>query len=197
LDLLSKSEVLLLQEKDVFIKKRALAKKLELILKNLSKDVEASFEKFENFQSLVKFDKPKISKGENYQGLPYFVLDCPRYFKPKSMFSFRTLIWWGKEISCSLVISGLALNTLKELVIHQSLKSDFFFCVNSTPWEHHFNDNNYLHSSVISSVTIRNQIEGHGFIKVADKMALDEIDTINTFAVNSLARFLNNLSNHG
>lgn len=36
---------------------------------------------------------PKISKGENYKGLPYFVLDQPRYFDKENIFTIRHLFW--------------------------------------------------------------------------------------------------------
>src|SRR5437762_7300116 len=36
----------------------------------------------------------KISKGENYHGLPYLILDFPRFFEHKDIFAIRTMFWW-------------------------------------------------------------------------------------------------------
>ena len=49
---------------------------------------------------------PKISKGENYKGLPWLVLDYPRYFNKEDIFAIRTLFWWGNFFSITLHISG-------------------------------------------------------------------------------------------
>ena len=35
----------------------------------------------------------KISKGENYRGLPYLVLDYPRFFEKENAFAIRTMFW--------------------------------------------------------------------------------------------------------
>jgi hypothetical protein len=41
---------------------------------------------------------PKISKGENYNGLPYVMLDYPRNFKKEKVFAIRSFFWWGTFI---------------------------------------------------------------------------------------------------
>src|SRR5580700_4684754 len=42
---------------------------------------------------------PKISKGENYNGLPYVILDYPRLFSKENVFAIRTMFWWGNYFS--------------------------------------------------------------------------------------------------
>jgi len=48
----------------------------------------------------------KISKGENHQDLPFVVLDTPFYLYEKDFLLCRTLFWWGKYCSISLIIKG-------------------------------------------------------------------------------------------
>ncbi|MBK8087192.1 MAG: hypothetical protein IPK31_04125 [Chitinophagaceae bacterium] len=43
---------------------------------------------------------PKISKGENYEGLPYVMLDYPRCFSKEDVFAIRTFS--GGEIFSAL-----------------------------------------------------------------------------------------------
>ena len=38
---------------------------------------------------------PKISRGEQYLGLPYVMLDYPRIFSKENVFAIRTFFWWG------------------------------------------------------------------------------------------------------
>ena len=49
----------------------------------------------------------KISKGENYQGLPYLVLDYPRFFFRDDVFAIRTMFWWGNYFSITLHLKGI------------------------------------------------------------------------------------------
>ena len=43
-----------------------------------------------------KIFEPKISKGENYLGLPYLILDFPKKFDDENQFAVRSFFWWGK-----------------------------------------------------------------------------------------------------
>src|SRR6187549_876336 len=49
---------------------------------------------------------PKISRGENYKGLPYVVLDYPRLFTSEHVFAIRTHFWWGNYFSVTLHLKG-------------------------------------------------------------------------------------------
>jgi hypothetical protein len=49
---------------------------------------------------------PKISRGENYGGLPYLVLDYPRIFQQHATFAIRSFFWWGHFFSSTVQLSG-------------------------------------------------------------------------------------------
>ena len=49
---------------------------------------------------------PKISKGENYQGLPYVMLDYPRLFGREDVLAIRTFFWWGHSFSVTVHLKG-------------------------------------------------------------------------------------------
>lgn len=48
----------------------------------------------------------KISKGEHLQGLPYMVLDFPRFKQGEELLLFRTMFWWGNYFSVTLHLQG-------------------------------------------------------------------------------------------
>jgi hypothetical protein len=56
--------------------------------------------------SKVLQTSPKISKGENYKGLPYVMLDYPRCFGKEHVLAVRTFFWWGHYYSCTLHFKG-------------------------------------------------------------------------------------------
>ena len=49
---------------------------------------------------------PKISKGEQYESMPYVVLDYPRLFSKEEVFAVRTFFWWGNYFSITLHLKG-------------------------------------------------------------------------------------------
>ena len=49
---------------------------------------------------------PKISKGEQYEALPYVVLDYPRIFSKQDVFAIRSFFWWGNYFSITWHLKG-------------------------------------------------------------------------------------------
>ncbi|HVS97954.1 MAG TPA: hypothetical protein VHE54_15775 [Puia sp.] len=49
---------------------------------------------------------PKISRGENYQGLPWIMLDYPRIFGRDEVLAIRTMFWWGHSFIVTLHLKG-------------------------------------------------------------------------------------------
>lgn len=88
---------------------------------------------------------PKISKGENYLGLPWVMLDHPRDFGGEDVFSVRTFFWWGNFFSIGLHLEG----RFKRIFIERlkgagELPADLHFCVSDSPWHHYFERDNLL-----------------------------------------------------
>lgn len=51
--------------------------------------------------------EPKISKGENYKGLPWVMLDYPRIFGKEDVYAIRTFFLWGHAFSVTLHLKGV------------------------------------------------------------------------------------------
>ena len=51
--------------------------------------------------------EPKISKGENYKGLPWVMLDYPRVFGKEDVYAIRTFFLWGHAFSVTLHLKGI------------------------------------------------------------------------------------------
>ncbi|MCC6759941.1 MAG: hypothetical protein IT252_01935 [Chitinophagaceae bacterium] len=50
--------------------------------------------------------QPKISKGEQYEQMPWVMLDYPRCFDKQGNFAIRSFFWWGHHFSIRLQLSG-------------------------------------------------------------------------------------------
>lgn len=61
----------------------------------------------------------KVSRGENFNGYPFIVLDCPRINDTQSEVICRTIFWWGHHWSLHFALQGKALKRLNLNAIHQ------------------------------------------------------------------------------
>lgn len=134
----------------------------------------------ENLKSLLSVN-PKISKGENYEGLPYLILDYPRQFNVNNIFTIRTMFWWGNFFSITLHLSGdykkenlkLIENVYEDLSMHR-----FYIGINENQWKHHFKKDNYLLIENLSKETFIQHSRQFNYIKLATWFSLNEINSV-------------------
>lgn len=119
----------------------------------------------------------KISKGENYKGLPYIVLDQPRLFQKEDAFAIRHLFWWGHFFSSTFFLAGMYKKQYEEQIINSYTllkEKGCFICINNDPWEHHFEETNFIAIHSLSADEFKRHIANHHFIKMANKFPLSE-----------------------
>jgi hypothetical protein len=122
-------------------------------------------------------ESPKISRGENYRSLPYVMLDYPRHFSKESTLAIRTFFWWGNFFSINLHLAGVC----KEAAI-PSLKANFAvlqhkgysICINETPWQHHFEEDNYVAMNKFTANDFAAMLNRESFIKIAKCISLQQ-----------------------
>ena len=124
----------------------------------------------------------KISKGENYQELPYVIMDYPASFSKKNIFAIRTMFWWGNFFSVSLHLSGemFQLNNDFDMLIQYLKDNDFFICINESQWQHSFEISNYSSLKSLHSKKIYEILNGD-FFKISKKIELNEWDNVPVF----------------
>lgn len=137
---------------------------------------------------LALSSSPKISRGENYRGLPYVVLDYPRIAKGEDLFFIRSLFWWGNFFSSTLQIAGHFKedNALKLAAAHAALsEKGYSVGINEDPWQHHFEDSNYQKIAALSQKDFYRVLQQQPHIKIAAFWPLSEWDTAANRLVNS------------
>lgn len=82
---------------------------------------------------------PKVSKGEQYRGLPYVMLDYPRFFSKEDVLAVRTFFWWGHHCSVTVHLKGIYLQKYLPFLL-QNLKkgklNGFRICTDGDEWNH-------------------------------------------------------------
>ena len=181
---LSEREMELVNNTDWIFTKQLIIKKVYLLLGKLHEEFKNIISEEKQFLP-AELQKPggKISKGENYKGLPYVILDYPASFSKEKIVAVRTFFWWGNFFSIALHISG---NNFKGKVLSDEaiefLKDkNFSVCINENEWQHHFDPSNFVSINEINETVVKNLSEKN-FLKIAKKTGLAEW--------NSAAKFL-------
>jgi len=100
-----------------------------------------------NLDEAITSNSPKISRGENYLGFPWMILDYPRLFSKSSVFAIRTLCWYGNSMSITLHLSGISLETFKKLILKNLFKlkdNGYWISKGTEEWDHSISNENYL-----------------------------------------------------
>ncbi|AEW03252.1 hypothetical protein Niako_7031 [Niastella koreensis GR20-10] len=125
----------------------------------------------------VLIPSPKISRGENYGGLPWVMLDYPRLFNRQDTFAIRTLFWWGNFFSVTLHLKGqykqqFQQNLLNNLPLLASRQ--FYLCVSGDEWRHEFEEDNYKPLTQMNSTAVEEILLANDFCKLSAKISLPQ-----------------------
>ncbi len=123
----------------------------------------------------------KVSRGENYKGLPYVMLDFPRQFTKDNVFAIRTFFWWGNFFSITLQLSGESLRQCLGSIqnaVDSKVFKEWYLSSGSTEWDHHFEENNYV---LIGEEKLN--IRDRPFLKLAKKIPLTQWDEAKKFFI--------------
>ncbi len=125
-------------------------------------------------------NSPKISKGENYLGLPYVILDYPREFSNNNLLFIRSMFWWGNFFSSTLQISGdyrkVYLNRLQQS-FSELAQRNYYIAVGADPWAHHFEQSNFRPIAHVSETEYLQILNNREHIKIAAKWPLEQWDS--------------------
>jgi hypothetical protein len=123
----------------------------------------------------------KISRGEQYLGLPYVMLDYPRIFSRENIFAVRTFFWWGNYFSLTLHLKGTYKNIYQhKLQEHFSFlgSNGFSIAVSDDEWRHDFAGENYVRMIDGLGTAYKKEMPEKQFLKVAVNWRLKDADQI-------------------
>lgn len=173
---LSKFETDLIQNKEWILTKRYIIDKVyELFGEMHTIYKEVSLPETYSIFDLYKNLGGKISKGENYKGLPYVIMDYPASFTKEYIFAIRTFFWWGNFFSISLHLSGKIFQVqsdFSKLFLFLKEKG-FYICINEDEWQHDFESSNYIAVSTLSENKAK-EILKRNFLKISKNLELNK-----------------------
>jgi hypothetical protein len=179
---LSPAEAALIGNAEIILTKNSIIQKTAALLAGLQEELMAESNAM-NFSS-----SPKISKGENYLGLPYVVLDYPRISKGEDLCFIRSMFWWGQFFSSTLQVAGHYKEKSLPLLssAFQALaRQDYYLGINEDVWQHHFESSNYRKLSTLPKDEYEALLHQQPHIKIAARFPLSEWDAAaNHFVTN-------------
>lgn len=112
---------------------------------------------------------PKISRGENYNALPYVMLDYPRFFSKQDVFAIRTMFWWGNDLSFTLHLKGRFRNEYQASLQHldQHKERTWYLQLSENEWLHHKAPQTHENMADLSLSVWEDYGRENDFIKIA------------------------------
>jgi len=171
---LSPAEIELMQNAEVILTKNRVLEKMKSLLESVQQK-QISYVQDYNVSNEIFKVSPKISRGENYLGLPYLVLDYPRQSSGKNFFFIRTMFWWGNFFSCTLHLANNSKEIFKERIKQsQRLLGDYYISVNDDAWVHHLKESDYKKINHLTKEQYEQSCESFDHIKIAGRHSLDK-----------------------
>lgn len=175
---LSPKELELVTDAGWILTKNAVIDKVYALFGQLSERYRVLIEANERVAPDTGIRSPKISKGEQYEQLPWVMLDYPRNFGSEDSFAIRSFFWWGNYCSITLQLSG-SYQQKYAPALKQYLRDspgDWFIGIGTNPWQHHFRPDNYLPIKEWNG-----DMATLPFLKIAKKISLYEWNSLDVF----------------
>jgi hypothetical protein len=187
--ILNKDELSIIQDKHFFDLKQSALQKIESELVALCEDIKNHIlDNHFNFPKNTDTELGKISKGENYKGLPYRILDFPRLFKQDGIFTYRVMFWWSKGFYFTFHLSGkhLASYLIKlESQFPKWQQQNVFYYNHTDEWQHEVEMPFYYSIENISFNQLKEVVQKQGYLKIARKLDIYQIEELRKFGLAS------------
>ena len=182
----SQEEISFVKNSDFILTKNAIIQKVMLLFGRLADHYRViAEEKKKQLPIETLLFSPKIARGEQYQGLPYVMLDYPRIFSKEDVFAARTFFWWGNYFSITLHLKGKYKNQFEKL-IEEKLgvlsEKNFFIGISKDEWSHDFKVANYEKLKTDKS-WFENRVRENEFLKLAASWPLQVSNDIERLLV--------------
>lgn len=118
----------------------------------------------------------KVSKGENFKGYPYIVLDCPRLYSTDTEVICRTIFRWGHGWSLHFTVQGKTLASINHSLpfFLASLSTDWLLYTGENIWEQDVDSIYFIPTPSMSETALCQTINRDEFFKIARQINLSE-----------------------
>lgn len=115
---------------------------------------------------------PRVSRGENYRGLPWVMLDYPRVWGREDVFAIRTMFLWGHAFSVTLHLKGRYQQLYLPGILRRRQElaaAGFYAGVNADEWRHEHTEDVFRPMDEVEA----ERLGDGGFLKLSAAVELD------------------------
>lgn len=172
---LSANELALVQDADILLTKNGIIKKVYHLFGSLANDHRHLLGQASGLPKQALEAAPKIARGENYEGLPYVMLDYPRIFSRADILAIRTFFWWGHFFSVTLHVKGeykriFEANLKKNLPLLAS--QGFYISTGDDEWKHNLEEDHYSPLEQLDASLAEEILSAKEFCKLSARVSL-------------------------
>lgn len=189
--ILSSAEQNALQNPEYILTKNSVIAKVYDLFGMLATHYRQVHEQMKVLPSILQAE-PKISRGENYQGMPYVMLDFPRLFDKEHICAIRSFFWWGHYFSITLHLKGRYRNGINLKTVPNTGKQ-WLYVSAEDEWNHDLRPTNTLALTEENFDQIETLHSAGSFCKIAQKLELEHWDDAGDFFQNAFKMLLINL----
>lgn len=191
---ISGQELSLLTDQEFLLTKRVIDSKVSGLLLSAQQNLSEYIKNDQiELPSGVSTKPRKIAKGENYQSLPYWVSDYPAVLTKDHVWSFRTVVWWGHEVSFSLILKGKFRPSMHHLRIPNH-SVDLLYSTHTDPWKLELTPAYSTSFEQKSDEKIRRHYDQTDFIRLSERLTLNKINQLPEQSVISFDKIMNVLN---
>jgi hypothetical protein len=176
-------ELEFISDKSFFLRKAAITGKVVGLLNALQPELKnVLLENKSLIPEAALQSTPKISRGENYEGFPWLVLDYPRVFNHNEVFAFRTLFWWGNSFVLAFQLSGVSFQKNCPAIISNLKSFTAEHCriaIGTDPWIHNPDDPSYCDlDKFFLQVGVNEILINQKFFKIVKKIPFSQSEKL-------------------
>jgi hypothetical protein len=131
----------------------------------------------------------KITRGENYQLMPYMVLDYPQIKDKAFTLVMRTMFWWGHFISCQLIVQTAQLN-IEATANNLAGKRKTRLWTASNLWDHDCKSDAFTKLKYLSAAEIQSFLEHQTHLKLVSTHSIDCFNTFENIALKQYEQWM-------
>jgi len=190
----SEEELRRVENSEWILTKNSIIKKMMIVFGELSESYKQLVEQYQSALPQEVFQlSPKISKGEQHQGLPYIMLDYPRVFTKDDVFAIRTFFWWGNYFSLTLHLKGKFLDQLYDGIcnnLETLAENQFYVSRSDNEWAHEIHEDTYTPLNKEGIQLIKMSKSENGFVKLVCKWPLEKANAVHALLEEQYAKLL-------
>jgi hypothetical protein len=110
------------------------------------------------------------------------------------------MFWWGNHFSVTLHLQGEYFNRYKQMLVGNFAHlqgAGYYVCVHNTPWEYHYEFENYLPLANFSVADFQTELDQRSFTKLSRKLSLEAWVELPLFANETFSQLMTYLENDG